>query len=164
MKTPERFDRALKALVQAFFNDTLINTDCHACAVGNIVAAGKGLKLLKIDNPEYSCYYAETESGYDNGAWFDLSHFKNRDKSKLAIENIAVTGYSYEELLLIESAFMGNCELDTSIKMYSKEAVTNCMYNGLMAVVDVLCEIEGLESTEYKKAFEYTNDSKPVKK
>ncbi len=161
MKTPERFDRAIKALVQAFFNDTLISVDCRACAVGNMVAYGKGEKLQKCSIPWIGF---ETKSGYDNGAWYTYLHrcsdYQNYHDQ--AVDNISATGYSAEQLLMIEDCFMDACRVNSYINKHSKSEIMEDQFNGLMAVVDVLCQIEGLDSQEYKKAFEYTPEFQPV--
>lgn len=154
MKTPERFDRAIKALVKGFFNETLIATDTCACAVGNIVAYGAKIVLKKesyifgLDGkPLMQRYY----NGYDVAAWFIAIHHGIITES--ALENSRDSGYSFDELRQIEEAFMINRDGSTD---------TERIFNGLIAVVEVLCEIDGIEPTEYKKAFEYTEDFKPV--
>jgi hypothetical protein len=36
-------------------------------------------------------------------------------------------------------------------------------FNGLMAVVEVLCKFEGYDSSEYKKLFEFDSELKQIK-
>ncbi len=163
MKTPERFNRAIKALVQAFFNDTLMNADCKACAVGNMVAAGAGTRLVKIINTH--THTVVTENGYDNSLWYSpVTALRKEDEmSEGALDNILMTGYSLRELYNIENAFMkASGEIDHCKASSTKEDIMRTAFNGLMAVVEVLCEIEGLDCTPYKEAFAYTEDFKPV--
>lgn len=74
------------------------------------------------------------------------------------------TGYSWRELARIEYAF----ECATKINNYdyrfrSKDAIIQDQYNGLMAVVEVLCEIEGISAQETKEMFSYKiEENKPV--
>lgn len=145
MKTPERFNRAIKALVQAFFKDNLSKGDCKKCAVGNIcngrndwyevfMTTDSGVQLI-----DEHMYFGETKNVIDS------------------------TGYRWEELAEIERSF------ETSTKIHwqeyyrhKKSAIMQDQFNGLMAVVEVLCKLDNIEPTEYKKAFEYTADFKPV--
>lgn len=156
-KQQERFERAMKTLIQAFFNDTLAKGDCCKCAVGNICG---GSAWRHVFATEHACLPQK----------FDMSKY-NGD-AKIQIES---TGYSAEELARMESAFEKNTKLDGScFGVYptshftrpelrtTKEAIMQDQFNGLMAVVEVLCEIEGLDCEPYKKAFEYTQDFSPV--
>ncbi|MGV3558344.1 hypothetical protein [Larkinella arboricola] len=166
MKTPERFNRAISALVNAYFTDTLAKGDCNACAVGNIVAAGYGAKVYKDSLGVLRC---EVE----NNKWarFFLTHGKRQVIRsyrelintpsiipyfvQLGLENIKITGYSMKELARVEAAFERNTAIH--VKDYptrTKEDISADQYNGLMAVVDVLCKIEGIaEATSYKALF-----------
>lgn len=167
MKTPERFNRAIKALVHAFFNDTLVSLDCRACAVGNIVAFGRGTKVVK----DPSGWGHGTESGYDNGAWFYCINggLIRRDpkENKMALDNILATGYTAEQINEIEQTFVEIVDIDESNPfgihaLSSKSKSMGSNFKGLLAVVDLLCKYDNIEPTEYKKAFEYTADFKPV--
>lgn len=155
MKTSQRFDRAMSALVGAYLNDTLEpNTPC-ACAVGNIVAAGYGAKVYKDTK-----HFGHLTCSAPNSRWSNLflmgkpvapALFLTQEEveaeAKEANENIAVTGYSMQDLMRIEYAFMFPGYGLTGIK-------DNDLFCRLCAVVDVLCDIEGIaDASEYKALF-----------
>lgn len=129
------FEKTVDILVKAYLNDTLRHNRCNACAVGNLITA----------------------SGYTFGAdpldhngefhWLAFIH-KNRGipgyeyvNTNSATQQIESTGYTWEELYAIESVFEAAIGPDR-------------MFNGLMAVVDVLANIHGidLEKKEAAKA------------
>ena len=55
MKTSKRFDSAITALVNAFFNATLAKGNACCCAVGNIIAASSNGTIIIDDNFRASC-------------------------------------------------------------------------------------------------------------
>jgi len=162
---PERFTRAIKALLNSFLKETLAKGNCAACAVGNIIAHVHDAKVLKTEG--------RTIAVLSNGLEFNNSNWKyvfatfgnpgrqyiNSSYYKGGIKNmIDKTGYSYLELAQVEKAFELNTKIHNSDYKYnSKENIIQDQYNGLMAVVDVLCEIEGLneEKENFKKLFNY---------
>ncbi len=185
MKTPERFDRAMTALIKAFFNDHLAKYTCTACAVGNIVAAGYGvtasvdptnidainkywIKLISSEAGKCITNFEDFRKNIvlasNNTPWIDHSWGRPLDGLyNKAIDNIRVTGYSVEELYKIEEAFERNTQIKYSqYSGTSKNRIMEDQFNGLMAVVDVLCQLDGIEPTEYKKSFEYNSELKPV--
>ena len=132
-----RFDRAISKLVKAFFEGDLEKGDCARCAVGNI-CDGR--------NEWGDVFYTALE-----GQIIDIDNYFGL--SKYVIDK---TGYSWQELAKIENSFELNTEIHhNKYRRFSKSAIMEDQYNGLMAVVDVLCEIEGIESGETKKLFEY---------
>lgn len=151
-----RFKNAIDALVYAFFNDTLAKGICTCCAVGSIVAAGFGKKV----NGAFPVY---NENGTPNSAWgnafqtteigqtFRKTYFSDPE----VLECVIPTGYSILELARVEKAFEENTEIDwINYPRFTKEEITQDQYNGLLAVVDILCEIEGIQDpTEYKELF-----------
>lgn len=126
--TKELFHETISILVKAYMNDTLEHADFEACAVGNIIA--------------YRCPELHAK---DPVAWFDPL----TGQKKLARLQIQATGYSHDDVWRIEKAFE-NCEKpehllgETWINWKDPEWV----FNGLMAVVEVLCEIHGMNETE----------------
>lgn len=50
MKNKELFDKTIGILVNAYLNDTLENANCHACAVGNLVATNCGYEMIQSEN------------------------------------------------------------------------------------------------------------------
>ncbi len=169
MKLPERFERAYQALITAFFDETLAKGVCTACAVGNIVAAGYGEKVLSTTHhlvgKQFHCNARNSEWSdifYTSDGLQKFDNFAIIKNLEAAI-NIVVTGYSVEELAKIEFAFEINTKLNLEIYQFkSKKEIMEDQFTGLMAVVDVLCEIEGLNSTEYKKSFEFNEALEPV--
>lgn len=172
MKTPERFDRAIKALAQAFFNDTLARYNCGMCAVGNIIAESNNLKVINkkgqyFYNSEVAKWslivQCETNTILRTVEAAIIFHNKNWHATKPEVSDIEKgflmiknTGYSIDDIYKIEAAFENNTSISHGHYFEkSQDEIMKDQYSGLMAVVEVLCKIEGLESSEYKKAFEY---------
>ncbi|MGA9651938.1 hypothetical protein [Pedobacter sp.] len=157
----KRFKNAIDALVYAFFNDTLAKSECSACAVGNIVAHAFGKKL----NPERLDFSVRNDNGTPNDAWGQAFAtdwgYQDIVKSKLkdarVLECINSTGYSVLEMAKVEKAFESNTKIRYSAyDNHSKDEIMQDQYKGLMAVVSVLCEIEGIEDpSEYKELFAF---------
>lgn len=158
-----RFNNAVTALVKGFFEGTLAKGTCSACAVGNIVAHSISVKpYIQSSRLELAEYYK-----YENTHWVLLiggCGFGGLSQIK-ARANILATGYNVEQLTDIEDAF----EWATKYQFYKyselpQSEIMQDQFNGLMAVVDVLMEIEGMNKaeTDYRKYFEYTEDFKPV--
>jgi hypothetical protein len=156
MKNPELYKRTVDILYQAYFNDTLVHGNCHACAVGNIVAANMGWGYTQPksfctgnivwDTPEAQRTYWVEERNNGFVTWFaavrELSKADGNQKKQ-----IKATGYSIRELSAIEIAFeRANCG----------ESREDRMFNGLVAVLDCLKEIHEVEdevATESVKPF-----------
>lgn len=156
----ERFTRAIDALVKAYLNNTLTKGICTRCAVGNIVAAG----YASVGRFEPCSYWGVLFSTNQDGKqrrmnWkivkstIDFFGFTESQILDVANDNVQVTGYSEEELARVEYAFETNTTYDFN-GVFSKEQRDQDQYNGLMAVVDVLCDIEGIsDPAEYKFMF-----------
>lgn len=132
MKNPELYNRTVDILVQAYFNDTLQHGNCHACAVGNLVAANCGYSFIKYSDRQRweksSPYWQEVHMvGSCGTQWIAPDWYHNGAKHQ-----IDSTGYKWEETAKIELAF------ETAPKGNSED---EWMFNGLMAVIDVLDEI-----------------------
>lgn len=155
-----RFNNAVNALVHAFFHDTLAKGTCAACAVGNIVAYNWGEKV----KPGYKHIF----KGYvSNGDW-TRAFVTQRYSTPTVYEDsfndpyvkacIDPTGYTILEMAKIEAAFERNTKLfyDDDYPNHTKSEIMQDQYNGLMAVVEVLCELEGIEDlAEYKELFTF---------
>jgi hypothetical protein len=166
MKTPERFNRAINALVDSFFNDTLAKGNCAACAIGNIVAAGYNDKVIRKEGKK-NTYHCKSPNNRWSSLFATADNIQDIDKSKLAdecvLENIKVTGYLWEDLAKIEKAFENNTEIhNLNYEKYTKKEIMEDQYNGLVAAIDVLCRIEGLDSITYKDLFKFDEEFKPV--
>jgi hypothetical protein len=156
---PEIYKRTVDILFDAYFNDTLQHSNCCACAVGNIVAARCGFKLQALPNS-----YGDrvvTWGGAHTPAWDDVfmtaygkqfTWFDNyTDEAKTQIDS---TGFIVAELAKIEYAF------ETANKGTSSE---DWMFNGLVAVLEVLKEIhEVTEDEESAQRFKAHYESKQL--
>ncbi len=153
------FEHTMNVLVKAYFNDTLQHGNCHACAIGNMVADSLGIGY-KIGATNVHC-----ENRFNVPVWDQLtpewqdrfgtlvhpqtkkrqSYFHDYHENMEGPDfQIQQTGYSIKELMRIERTFemanRGNSDDDW-------------MFNGLMAVLEVLAEIHGVD-LEAKKVFE----------
>lgn len=137
MKNKDLYKRTVDILVQAYFNDTLIHGNCCACAVGNLIAANNGFTFIK----KYFFEWRET-----NPEWPSIHLFReckqiadpiNYDQKK-GMEQLLSTGYTIIETAAIEYSFekaTGNTKDER-------------MFNGLMAVIEVLDKIHENTDTE----------------
>jgi hypothetical protein len=153
----KRFKNAVDALMYAFFNETLAKGTCSACAVGTIVAWGAGEKVGKSLSPVY------IRDLISNDLWgmaFSTTDgIQSRDykmeKEWFVKICIKATGYSADELARIEYVFNTNTEIHyKNYPNHTKQEIMEDQYNGLCAVMDVLCEIETIQdAASYKKLF-----------
>lgn len=150
MVNPALYKKTVDILFQAYFNDTLQLGNCYACAVGNIIAANKGWKYL-VDNTTDLKYYWESEpvNVYAvfgrpvDHLW--LKAIRGGSVCGVAInpaiiDQVTATGYSFRELSVIEHAF----ENATDWGLSEDEN----MFNGLVAVLEVLKDIHQVEDNE----------------
>lgn len=137
-----RFKNAYDALIKAFFEGTLAKGTCAACAVGNIVGAAMGVKsVIHKTHEEYWNNFMNCK----NTVW---SHDFEANKID------ALIGYSLNEVNEIESAFECNTEINFNYYgIYSESQILNDQFNGLMAVVDVLLELDNMKDEGYKESF-----------
>lgn len=144
MKNKKLFDETVSILVDAYLKETLIHQDCTACAVGNIVAR----KLYHCDNIPQELSFRPF--GGAAIGWLDIiDPFSNgpiiEAYKGLAKEQIDSTGYTPNEIFLIEKAFESvNNEDDPD------------GYYGLMKVVDVLCKIHECEQSKEETKLKFT--------
>jgi hypothetical protein len=125
------YHKTVGILVDAYFNDTLQHNNCHACAVGNIIAANNCIgfktetdnKIWKGNSPTWHHVFM-TDTGKQNKR---PMLYKGEPK-----DQIDSSGYTWQELAQIEYAF------ETVSKGNS---VDEYMFNGLMAVIEVLDKI-----------------------
>lgn len=126
---PASFENSVDVLIKAYMNDTLDHGTCGACAVGNLVFEATG-KETAWDRGWGSVFFTDPHS--------KNQFFKPREYYGNAKHEIDSTGYPLKSLMRIEYAFetarKGKCSDDW-------------MFNGLMAVVDVLAEIHGVDLT-----------------
>jgi hypothetical protein len=148
------YQKTVDILVNAYLNDTLIRGDCSTCAVGNIVAANMGYKIINEDNDligrkgiswkdkngnfiPYAGTYGWGRVHCFNrnyGQKFDLSEYKGEAKKQ-----IDSTGYSSSQTAAIERAFEQNFKGEDK------------MFNALCAVIDTLDVIHKNTDKEFTR-------------
>lgn len=132
------FEQTVNVLVKAYLNDELKHGDCEACAVGNIVHAAGFPRYHTGDNApmrEDSC-----------GSWKAVfvtlagkqryNYWSDPLLEAKGLKMIEATGYTIKELARVELAF------ETADDGHSDD---EWMFNGLMAVCDVLADIHGVD-------------------
>lgn len=139
MKTSARFDLAIQKLYSAFHNDTLNPECCKQCAVGNI-----------LNNTD---------------AWKHLSD----EHGSLALNYVGVVnqkfgkkfqGFTPLELLQIEATFLKGCGYSLPLHHHGEKPENpqnkDILFNGLCAVVEYLCKLEGINNImDYKALFDH---------
>lgn len=126
MKTAT-FESSVNVLVKAFLNGTLEHTNCEACAVGNLVG-GHWWRYLFITDGHEQYFYEEKDENYGGN---DFTY-----RRKKGLELIEKSGYDIVQLAKIEFAF------ETAHKGNTDD---EWMFNGLMAVVNVLAQIHNVD-------------------
>ncbi len=176
MKPPIRFTRALDALVKAFFNDHLSRGHCAACAVGNIVAYCNGVDMKNFTQKSDSSVFPHANwvylgftfegtqlPGMNPGGPMGLPVPSKEFDIIIAKRFIFATGYSDSEILKMEFAFETNTKIyGSDYHIHTPKEIMEDQYNGLMAVVDVLCELDDIEAIEYKNRFYFNDHGMPV--
>lgn len=143
------FDNSIKVLVNAYLKDELVHWDCRRCAVGNLVSAACGFgrpfqagwefgwlnkcnEFVQVGWIEVFC--AQPFGGQE----LNPQEYHNNTNAKYQID---ATGYTWQELAQIESAFeFGGREHEDP------------MYGGLMSVVDILAEIHSIDLQQKEAA------------
>ena len=137
MEHSNRFTQAVTKLYNAFHKGELRASDCTKCAVGNI-----------CDNTSGWAYLSKS---FGSGL---LS--ENEEEIAIGIEFTHETGYSPLEIVTIEKVFLDGCEWNGF--NYNNQ---DNQYRGLCAVIEYLCELEGIPKVmDYSKLFE-TENSEP---
>lgn len=149
--TSKRHNNAIRVLVNAYFNDTLAKGTCTACAVGNLVADALGAKVNKnLKCSINKMYWAKVFCTSDKYQSINEENYFGESKKQ-----IDSTGYTWQELARIEKVFEENTIIShVDYDDYSEEEISQDKFNGLKAVFEVLCEIEGVESREYVQMLE----------
>lgn len=140
MKTSERFTNAVTKLYNAFHKGELNAMDACCCAVGNI-----------CDNSDTWIFIAE----------YNMARF-DRD----GLTAIKKTGYSVKEILNIEIKFMYGLLWDEKLtgKENHNHKDEDGQFKGLCALVEYLCELEGIPNVmDYTILFETENNEPKYK-
>jgi hypothetical protein len=135
MKNKELYDKTISILVKAYLNDTLQQGSCYACAVGNMIAANCGIKMIdKKWDKSPNTYWDSVFSSYRGVQEIDKYAYCAEAKKELDS-----TGYIWKDLAKIEKAFES-----TRFNEEGRQR-ENAMYEGLLAVVEVLGQIHEVE-------------------
>lgn len=146
------FENSTNVLIKAYLEGTLIHANCHACAVGNLIASANGIKFRRQDD------YCDTSrfrflwdmAEYSDANWINV-FCTNGKRQRITLENyqgqakveIDSTGYSVQELARIEYAF------ETA-----DFGADDWEYAGLVAVFNVLADIHQVDLTTRQTALE----------
>lgn len=145
------YKKTVDILYQAYFNDTLVHGNCHACVIGNLVAANTSRKYCLVrgelrwsDDVELitDSWYRVFGTLFTGYRYMKLENYEGE-----ARDQIEATGYHLIDLDKIECAF------EKSNKGGTPE---DYMFNGLVAVLEVLKQIhqvtdEDLITTNHKR-------------
>ena len=118
MKTTKRFEESATKLYNAFNEGTLNAMDCTFCAVGNL-----------CNNETY---------------WSKLHDNNIPDEVKVK----KVTGYNMDEINNIESLFMYGTIAGTTRLWHPQDMTKENQFDGLMAVLNYLAELDSIQSIE----------------
>lgn len=153
----ERVKKAIDIFLDALNNGTLAKGTCEACAVGNLVAYGKGGQIFKHPfDGDLTCTVNNMNWGYLFSTSNGIQNTYPKQIHESAInEDIAATDFTLEELMQIEYAF----ETNTKILHYyyiesSPEAIRQDQINGLAAVVKVMLSFDTKETVEDSEVYE----------
>lgn len=139
MKNKELFDETVNILVNAYQKGTLEYTSCEACAVGNIVAARNNIALKHGVSSIWSKSFHSFGEGIDGIRAIQEIPLES-------LQQIKSTGYTIEEIALIEKAFCYG-SVDKAFKCKDDEN-----FSGLMFVVDQLMVIHEANDSQIEEA------------
>jgi len=151
-----RVERAIDIFLDAINNGTLAKGTCKACAVGNLVAAGMGAKIFKVNMVRrFGCDMANDawgEAFATNG--FSQSVYEKELNDPMVIQNISATEFTWQELAAIEFAF----ERTTIINVMSYDdaepsEIRADQIRGLEAVVKVMLSFSNDKESDVKQVF-----------
>lgn len=152
MKDLKKFNHTVNVLLKAYLNDTLEHGSCHACAVGNLVAEALHTEVCQVRGvwingqmPYWNVVFITSDWNVvfitsDKKQYVNPENYVGTSKTQ-----IDATGYTWQQLAKIEFAF------ETANPGRSND---EWMFNGLMAVVDVLAEIHEIDLETVKETKE----------
>jgi hypothetical protein len=135
------FEGTVSILVKAYLNETLEVGNYCACAVGNLIASATGAELKKDPDKPYGGRFSWGRSKFYGGEWY----FASPNENELQEEQLQSIGYSRVEINAIEKAFERAAHRVSGHESHKEFA-------GLMAVVDVLSDIHGIDLETKKSA------------
>jgi hypothetical protein len=145
----KRISNAIDVFLKALENGTLVKGDCAFCAIGNLVAAGKGGEYFYDKNEIIKCTV-------DNTGWGKLfmtedsgqRYWKEYEHHYRVIEDIEATDFNVEELMAIEYAFETNTKIDNiDYRWKTKEEIQADQVKGLEAVVEVMMGFDDVKES-----------------
>lgn len=154
MKREELFNKTIGILVNAYHNDELEPGSPCGCAVGNLVAAGCGYTInggTFVTGQFKNGPMAEWVMPVVAGAGRGIGYIHMNQEARKQVDS---TGYSVQELSLIEHAF--ECrDLDhEELDKYRSKPKDERSLEGLFRVYDMLCDIHEVDKTKVKVAEE----------
>jgi len=128
MKTTKRFEESATKLYNAFNEGTLNAFDCKACAIGNMLGTGEDWAMHCVDFGELSSFKA--------------------DKTLESLHTAPIhKDYSEEELFNVEEVFLREwVKVDKLNIAHGRDK--EIQFNGLMAVLNYLAELDNIQSIE----------------
>lgn len=149
-----RFKKSYDALIKAYFEGTLAKGTCLACACANIIADAQGGKISQLppDKNGRVNFICDT----NNSFWSEIficgepTSFVDEPFIESSKQDLLdLTGYSWEEMMLVERAFESTCRLNnTHYGHCTQQEILKDQFNGLSAVVDVLCELDNIPNED----------------
>lgn len=146
MTHTEKFQDTISILVKAYMNDTLKHMDCSACAVGNICGSLKWRYIFCTNTDSTFGIVLDQSFAQKDEPLGCLSQQNKLLYYREGLEAIEKTGYTVNELARVENAF----ESAEWKEMTEDDEVW--MFNGLMAVVEVLADIHGISLDQKESA------------
>lgn len=135
----QMFDESISILITAFLKDELEHASCEACAVANLML-GRGCNFKSSVSATNWLVYIEEEVR-NIKRWHDSEIYDPAE----AIAQIQFSGYSPFEVHLIEQAFE-RVPYDYDLSAENPTAAQDkWMFDGLMAVVEVLSDIHKVD-------------------
>lgn len=137
----QKFNEDVDILQKAYFDGILEHDNCSACVAGNLMSA-KGQFITVSSGADN---YLITDDDKNADKWHSLICGYAENGDKIGAAQIKSIGYSIKEVRRFEAAF------EATDDGYDKDG-----YNGLMAAVDVLADINGVDLSvvpEAKKGF-----------
>jgi len=147
MKNETLFNKTIRILVKAYQNDMIEHGNYCSCAVGNLIVDALNIKTYREKGETSEIKW----EGADGRLWYNqISEELIPSKESEAYLQIISTGYDFESIVLIESAFE-KVKHGSARHSKTKEEL---LYDGLMSVVDTLMLIHGATTKETKAAKE----------
>jgi hypothetical protein len=155
----ERVKKAVDIYLDALNEGTLAKGTCIACAVGNLVANGKGGQVERIVDWAGIRFKCSVPNAYWRYAFMSTPHGQSVHKDNFCdidvLKDVAATDFSLEELMKIELTFENNTNIDfQDYKHFSAEQIREDQIKGLSAVVKVMLSFDSEEEIQDKEVYD----------